>query len=242
MCAPERGHLDRYREVCGFGRRRAAADRLSRNGRGDSRSSTPSWTHPRFVVRIMGPPGLIHVAERESGRRASFRLIAHSALQDLDRGSPRRRSRTRGSTSIPWSKSGGQRLAGKVDAAPRDGPQGGMPAARSARQALRYEKPGASDAVEQRKSTSPRAVGRRYGWLSGDLNPIHLADRGARMFGFERAVAHGMWSMARTLAAARPWSARAAGAGHTWSSSSRSSCPRSRGSSIGRTNLGASSC
>ena len=45
------------------------------------------------------------------------------------------------------------------------------------------------------------AVGRRYGWLSGDLNPIHLADRGARMFGFDRAVAHGMWSMARAVAA-----------------------------------------
>ena len=47
-------------------------------------------------------------------------------------------------------------------------------------------------------------MGRRYGWLSGDLNPIHLADRGARLFGFERAVAHGMWSMARTLAALGP--------------------------------------
>ena len=50
----------------------------------------------------------------------------------------------------------------------------------------------------------PRAIGRRYGWLSGDLNPIHIWDRGARLFGFERAVAHGMWSMARTLAALGP--------------------------------------
>ena len=50
----------------------------------------------------------------------------------------------------------------------------------------------------------PRSMGRRYGWLSGDLNPIHLADRGARLFGFERAVAHGMWSMARSLAALGP--------------------------------------
>ena len=47
----------------------------------------------------------------------------------------------------------------------------------------------------------PRSIGRRYGWLSGDLNPIHLADRGARLFGFERSVAHGMWSMARSFAA-----------------------------------------
>ena len=47
-------------------------------------------------------------------------------------------------------------------------------------------------------------MGRRYGWLSGDLNPIHLGDRGARLFGFERAVAHGMWSMARSFAALGP--------------------------------------
>ncbi len=50
----------------------------------------------------------------------------------------------------------------------------------------------------------PRSLGRRYGWLSGDLNPIHLADRGAKLFGFERAVAHGMWSLGRCLAAATP--------------------------------------
>ena len=45
---------------------------------------------------------------------------------------------------------------------------------------------------------------RLYGRLSGDLNPIHLADFSARRFGFDRAVAHGMWSMARSLAALGP--------------------------------------
>jgi acyl dehydratase len=74
-------------------------------------------------------------------------------------------------------------------------------ATRGARRTLRYEKPGAGDPVAASDIHVPRAVGRRYGWLSGDLNPIHLADRGARLFGFERAVAHGMWSMARSLAA-----------------------------------------
>jgi acyl dehydratase len=49
-----------------------------------------------------------------------------------------------------------------------------------------------------------RSIGRRYGWLSRDLNPIHLGDWGARLFGFDAAVAHGMWSMARSLAALGP--------------------------------------
>jgi acyl dehydratase len=74
-------------------------------------------------------------------------------------------------------------------------------ASRGARQALRYEKPGDGDVPAGVDIDVPRSLGRRYGWLSGDLNPIHLADRGARLFGFERAVAHGMWSMARAFAA-----------------------------------------
>jgi acyl dehydratase len=44
-------------------------------------------------------------------------------------------------------------------------------------------------------------IGWRYARVAGDFNPIHLADFGARMFGFNQAIAHGMWSMARCIAA-----------------------------------------
>ncbi|MFF2844771.1 MaoC family dehydratase [Streptomyces sp. NPDC058001] len=44
-------------------------------------------------------------------------------------------------------------------------------------------------------------LGRRYGAASGDRNPIHLHPLSARLFGFPRAVAHGMWTVARCLAA-----------------------------------------
>jgi len=47
----------------------------------------------------------------------------------------------------------------------------------------------------------PADVGRRYGRLSGDLNPIHVHPVLARLFGFPRAVAHGMWTLGRSLAA-----------------------------------------
>ncbi|MFI0967400.1 MaoC family dehydratase [Streptomyces sp. NPDC021080] len=43
-------------------------------------------------------------------------------------------------------------------------------------------------------------VGRRYATVSGDRNPIHLHPLTARPFGFPRAVAHGMWTVARCLA------------------------------------------
>ncbi|MFE9878503.1 MaoC family dehydratase [Streptomyces sp. NPDC005784] len=47
-------------------------------------------------------------------------------------------------------------------------------------------------------------VGRRYGAVSGDRNPIHLHPLTARLFGFPRAIAHGMWTVARCLAAYGP--------------------------------------
>jgi acyl dehydratase len=49
--------------------------------------------------------------------------------------------------------------------------------------------------------TADKGVGWRYARTSSDYNPIHLADFGARMFGFNQTIAHGMWSMARCLSA-----------------------------------------
>lgn len=43
-------------------------------------------------------------------------------------------------------------------------------------------------------------LGRRYGGVSGDRNPIHLYGLTAKAFGFPRQIAHGMWSKARSLA------------------------------------------
>nr|WP_208383106.1 MaoC/PaaZ C-terminal domain-containing protein [Modestobacter marinus] len=47
----------------------------------------------------------------------------------------------------------------------------------------------------------PADAGRRYAAVSGDVNPIHLSGVTAKAFGFKRAIAHGMWVKARTLAA-----------------------------------------
>jgi hypothetical protein len=70
-------------------------------------------------------------------------------------------------------------------------PAGAKPSSRSV--------DGAPDAVAV-KSTSfraPSGLGRRYGFISGDVNPIHMSDLTARAFGFQRAIAHGMWSLGR---------------------------------------------
>jgi acyl dehydratase len=44
-------------------------------------------------------------------------------------------------------------------------------------------------------------LGRRYAAVSGDMNPIHIHPLTARLFGFQSAIAHGMWTKARCLAA-----------------------------------------
>jgi hypothetical protein len=47
----------------------------------------------------------------------------------------------------------------------------------------------------------PGDMGRRYAAVSGDRNPIHMHALSARLFGFPTAIAHGMWTKARCLAA-----------------------------------------
>jgi acyl dehydratase len=44
-------------------------------------------------------------------------------------------------------------------------------------------------------------VGRRYAAVSGDRNPIHLYRLTAKALGYRRQIAHGMWSLARCVAA-----------------------------------------
>lgn len=46
----------------------------------------------------------------------------------------------------------------------------------------------------------PADTGRRYAEVSADANPIHTSRIGARLFGFPRPIAHGMYTAARALA------------------------------------------
>jgi hypothetical protein len=47
----------------------------------------------------------------------------------------------------------------------------------------------------------PGNLGRRYAAVSGDHNPIHLYPITAKALGFPRQIAHGMWTLARCVAA-----------------------------------------
>ncbi len=190
-------HLARYRKVCGF----AADDALPITY--PHLLAMPlhvaMLTHARFAVRLMG---LVHIGNemhqaRPMPESGSFRIRSWiEGHRDGDRGHEfDLYTECDDDAGVAWHEK-------CVLLARRAAARG--QAARSARQTLRYEKPSEGDAPALTEIAAPRSVGRRYGWLSGDLNPIHLGDYGARLFGFERAVAHGMWSMARSLAALGP--------------------------------------
>jgi acyl dehydratase len=68
-------------------------------------------------------------------------------------------------------------------------------------EAVQPEGPGS---VRVTAMEAAKDIGWRYARVAGDFNPIHLADFGARLFGFNQAIAHGMWSMARCIAALDP--------------------------------------
>ncbi len=190
-------HLNRYRRVCGF------------SGEGTLPITYPHvlamglhvalLTHPQFVVRLMG---LIHVANEISQVRplpedGSYRARAWvEGFRNSDRGHEFE-------LFTEFDDRQGTAWHEKSTLLARRAASGGQ-AARSGRQTLRYEKPTDADTPVTVEIAASRSIGRRYGWLAGDLNPIHLGDRGARLFGFPSAVAHGMWSMARSLAALGP--------------------------------------
>ncbi len=57
-----------------------------------------------------------------------------------------------------------------------------------------------SPLAEYASFDAPADIGRRYASVGKDYNPIHLAPLPAKLFGFKRHIAHGMWSLARCAA------------------------------------------
>jgi hypothetical protein len=47
---------------------------------------------------------------------------------------------------------------------------------------------------------APADIGRRYARIASDYNPIHMFAASAKLFGFPRAIAHGLWNKGRALA------------------------------------------
>lgn len=138
-----------------------------------------------------GAVGLVHVENRiiqhrpiEIGEELQLRVRA-TRLQ------PHPRGKTFGLVTETWS--GGEMAWESVSTMLRrgGGEEGGA-------------KPAEQDDAELAVSAEWRLggdLGRRYAAVSGDRNPIHMHSLTAKPLGFPAAIAHGMWSKARCIAA-----------------------------------------
>lgn len=138
-----------------------------------------------FPLRAMG---LVHLSNRIAQQRplepgASYRLrCALHGYQEEERGQVfDLRSEFSDAQGPCWSAS--TRFMARR---PRSGPKP-------------VPEPSAPLGAERARFEVAGDTGRRYAPVSGDYNPIHLYRWSARLFGFPRAIAHGMWAAARSL-------------------------------------------
>jgi len=193
----DRTHLAEYDRVCGF----RLSDELP-----------PTYPHVLafpLAVGLMSRPdfplpllGMVHIANRIELRRT---LRADEVLQVRVRAEdlrPHERGRqvdlvaeARVGSELVWAGRSTylhrDQRAGQTD---HSGQSADWPAGTTRPAAAT---PPAATAIWQ----VPARVGRDYAKASGDHNPIHTSRLGARLFGFPRPIAHGMWSKARCLAA-----------------------------------------
>jgi acyl dehydratase len=184
----DRHHLAAYARVCGF--------RL--------RDELPP-TYPHMVafplaMRLMTDGsfpfpvmGLVHITNRieqsrpiDAGEPLDF-VVRATDLRDHERGTA--------FDVVAEATTGGAPVWRGVSTYLRRGGPGERGSGESRRD--RREPPPDPEAIWQ----VPGDIGRRYGAVSGDINPIHLHPLSARLFGFPRPIAHGMWLKARCLAA-----------------------------------------
>ena len=142
--------------------------------------------------------GLVHIANKFTqhrpvgiGERASLRVWT-TELEPHPRGTQfTLRSQARVGDELVWEewatnlrRGGGNGKTGKAGRAPDVAPTEEVPATAT------WKLPG--------------DLGRQYAGVSGDRNPIHMHPLSAKLFGFPTAIAHGMWTKARCLAALGP--------------------------------------
>ncbi len=201
-----RERLAAYARVCGFAldeRLPASAPHLLAFPLQMALMSDGSFPFPAV--------GLVHV----SNRIVLHRPIAADQALDLSVRALALEAHPRGATftivteariaqELVWEEHSTMLHRDRGKGSPGAGPAGAVPAAarRPACAVAGEHRAGDGDAApEPQPWMLAGNLGRRYAAVSGDRNPIHMHALSARLFGFPRAIAHGMWTKARCLAA-----------------------------------------
>ena len=181
------GKLQKYRQVCGF----SDSDRLPATF--PHILASPLHMHvmtsKAFPLRLLG---LVHVRNRIVQHRpvkVQEPIDVHVWVQghrDVHNGvefdmTTELRDKT---GKVAWEETSTMLSRGKG--------KGEKPSRKPASEALEFGR--------YASFSAPSNIGRRYGMVSGDVNPIHISAVSARLFGFPRAIAHGMWLLARCAA------------------------------------------
>jgi acyl dehydratase len=190
--ALDAGHVADYARVCGFDLRDTLpASYLHILGFPLAMSLMTDGDFPFGVI------GLVHVANRIEHVRPvalretpSFRVHA----EDL-----RAHPKGRQFDVVAVATVGGERVWEGRSTYLRIGGGSGSDDGTTKNDNKTEERPGAP--APEAVWSIPSDIGRRYGAVSGDRNPIHLHNVSAKLFGMPRAIAHGMWLKARVLAA-----------------------------------------
>jgi acyl dehydratase len=143
-----------------------------------------------------GAVGLVHVENRIVQHR---RIGLGEELKITVRPTPlqpHKRGRTFGLVTEAWA--GRQKAWESTSTMLHRGP--GQKAADEPISAER-DRPGEPELTPSAEWRLGGDLGRRYAAVSGDRNPIHMHSLTARPLGFPAAIAHGMWTKARCLAA-----------------------------------------
>jgi acyl dehydratase len=182
----DRDHLAAYDRVCGL----PLADRLP-----------ATYLHVLafpLAVRIMAAPsfpfplpGMVHIANRITQHRpvtADERFDLRVHAEDL-----RAHPKGRQLDLVAAASVGGEVVWSGVSTYLRRGVGGSEDADRGP------DLPEVAGSDADPIWRVDAGTGRRYAAVSGDRNPIHLHPLSARLFGFPKAIAHGMWTAARVL-------------------------------------------
>ncbi|MFI5798320.1 MaoC family dehydratase [Streptomyces sp. NPDC051677] len=152
--------------------------------------------------------GLVHTSIGITRHTALPATGTYELTVYVDRLAPHRRgteavvvTELRNAGRVVWESTSTYLARHRTEAAPAPRETEAAPAPREteAAPAAREPEPGSLPVLDEWRLAAD--VGRRYGAASGDRNPIHLHALTARLFGFRRAIAHGMWTVARCLAA-----------------------------------------
>jgi hypothetical protein len=177
---PDGAHLDAYRELCGFEPDERLPITYPHVLAGSLHLAL--LTSRPFPLRVMG---LIHLrsrveALRPIGQREPIELRCRvDGHRETERGQEL--------DLVTEARAGGQRAWTETSTL-----LARRPGVRAARPPPGPVTPPGASGLHWNLGAD---LGRRYARVSGDYNPIHLSAASARLFGFRRALVHGMWTL-----------------------------------------------